>query len=328
MPARTARRTRSGDAAAILPALACLAALLATLLAAGSCSSTPRRPDTVVVTRNRAAEATASGNSYFRQGRYDLALRFFTQALELNTSVDNLEGIVQSANSIGKVSMALGDLDGAEQLFTRAREQAGSSRELAALCEGNLGELAMRRGDYDKALAIFDGILAGAAGKTGGLPDELYALILHNRGTAHKNLGDGARAREDLSRSLALNLAAKRVEEAAADYYALASLDTREGLFESAKQNALQALNLDKQVENSLGIAKDLYALGVVSSRLGDTASAYDYFRRSYQVSTTLSLRADMQRALGELAASAEALGRAEEAAQYRKTLAELGAAQ
>jgi len=325
MAARPGRSRYRCPGAAVLLALACLAALLA----GGSCSSAPKKTDTVVVARNRAVEATASGNSYYRQGRYDLALRFFTQALELNTSVDNLEGIVQSGNSLGKVSLALGDLDGAEQLFMRAKEQSGSSRDLAALCEGNLGEVAMRRGDYGKALAIFDSLLAGDTGKAGGgLADEQRAMLLHNRGTAYKNLGEGARAREDLLKSLALNLAAKRIEEAAADYYALASLDAKEGLLESAKQNAGLALSLDKKVENSLGIAKDLYALGVISSRLDDTASAYDYFRRSYQVSTTLSMRADMQRALGELAVAAEALGRTEEAAQYRKTLAELGAAQ
>ena len=260
MAARPARPAHRGAAAAVLLAAAGLAALLA----GSSCSSAPRMSDTVVVARNRAAEATASGNSYFRQGRYDLALRFFTQALELNTSVDNLEGIVQSGNSIGRVSMALGDLDGAEQLFGRAKEQSGDNRGLAALCEGNLGEVAMRRGDYGKALAIFDSLLAGQAGKSGVLTDERRAMLLHNRGTALKNLGESARALEDLSKSLSLNLAAKRIEEAAADYYALSSLDAKEGRLESAKLNAEQALSLDKKVENSLGIAKDLYALGVI----------------------------------------------------------------
>lgn len=295
------------------------------LLLAAACSSAPKKTEVVVVTRNRAAEAALIGNSYFRQGRYDLALRFFTQALEYNTSVDNLEGVIQSSNSIGKVTMALGDFDEAERLFSRALAQSGDSTDLAALSANNLGELYMRKGDYDKALATFDRLLAAAAAKTSGVTDAQHALLLHNRGTAYKNLDRPEKAREDLSRSLSMNLAAKLIEEAAADYYALASLDAKEGDLESANRNAEQALALDKKVENSLGIAKDLYALGIISSRRGDLPAAYDYFSRSYLVSTTLSIRADMQKALVELIAAAEALGRKEEAAEYRKTLAELG---
>lgn len=296
------------------------------LLLAAACSTAPKKTEVVVETRNQAAEATQAGNSYYRQGRYDLALRFFTQALEYSTSVDNLEGVIQSSNSIGKVSMALGAFADAEKLFSRALAQAGDRLDLAALSASNLGELYMRTGDYQKALDVFDRLLAAESAKTGsGLTGAQRALLLHNRGTAYKNLGELKKAREDLSSSLAMNLAAKLVEEAAADYYVLASLDAKEGDLESAKKNAELALSLDKKVENSLGIAKDLYALGVISSRRGDTAAAYDYLRRSYLVSATLSMRADMRRALVELIAAAEALGRTEEAADYRKTLMELG---
>ena len=143
-------------------------------------------------------------------------------------------------------------------------------------------------------------------------------------GAAHKNLGDLAKAREDLEKSLAINLAHKLAEETAADYYMLASLDSKQGNLDSAMKNAELALATDKKIENSIGIAMDLYALGVISSKRKDMAAAYDYFQRSYLVSTTLSMRSDMRKALVELIAAAEALGRTAEAENYREALAEL----
>src|SRR5208337_4687783 len=89
-----------------------------------SCSSAPKQSDTVLTVKIQADQGSASGQAYFRQGRYDLALQFFTQALSEYTSVDNGEGVVRSYNAIGKCDAALGSLDRAEDLFLRARERA------------------------------------------------------------------------------------------------------------------------------------------------------------------------------------------------------------
>jgi tetratricopeptide (TPR) repeat protein len=324
--------TRPFPAAPLLLAAACLLAV--------SCSSAPKKTETVTESKNRAAEATDIGNAYFRQGRYDLALRFFTQALDYNTSVDNEEGIVQSSNSIGKVYMAVGSLDAAEEIFTRAlTRSADGNVEPFFVSSNNLGELYLQKGEPAKALATFEQVLAPPSGvpagassgaqsgaRSGGLSDVQRAVLYHNMGTAHKNLGDLVEAREDLEKSLAINLAHKLAEETAADYYMLASVDSKQGDLESAMKNAQLALAMDKKIENSVGIAMDLYALGIISSKRKDTAAAYDFFQRSYLVSTTLSMRSDMRKALLELISAADALDRKAEAENYRQALAELDA--
>ena len=78
-------------------------------------------------------------------------------------------------------------------------------------------------------------------------------------------------------------------------------------------------------MESSPGIAKDLLALGLISAKKGNQAAAFDYFQRSYLVSTTLGFREDMKKALTGLVAAAEALGRTADAEAYRKALADLG---
>jgi tetratricopeptide (TPR) repeat protein len=296
--------------------IACALALFA------SCSTAPQKIETVTTVKNQAAQASSFGDAYFKQGRYDLALQFFTQALDYNTSVDNGEGVIQSYDAIAKVYMATGDLGTAEDIFTRARELSrGSKKSLFFLSSNSLGELYLARGEPQKSLIIFEEALA--------MPEEARSpaqlgILYHNLGTTQKNLGNPDKALEYYGKSLQINLASKLIEEAASDYYMIASVNSKQGDYEQAARNAELALAYDKKIESSQGIAKDLYALGLIATRRKDTASAYDYFQRAYLVYTTLGQKAEMKKSLTDLIASAESLGKTAEVASYRAALAEL----
>jgi tetratricopeptide (TPR) repeat protein len=297
------------------------AALFAALLLV-SCSSAPKKGDAVVTVKTQADQGAASGELYYRQGRYELAIQFFSLALSQYTSVDDAEGIIRSYNSIGKSYAALGSLDQAEDILLRARERAkGGSPSLIFESLINLGELYLAKGDANAAQASLQEALQTPF--PGRLPAQT-ALLYHDMGTAQKNLGNSTKALEYLGLSLKSNLAGKDLAEAASDYYMIASVHSRDGKYDEALKNAALALTYDKQVESSPGIAKDLYALGLISSKKGDQESAYDYFQRSYLVSTSIGFRDDMKKALTGLVAAADALGRTADAAAYRKALAEL----
>jgi tetratricopeptide (TPR) repeat protein len=299
-------------------------ALLFVSLVMFSCSSAPKQSDTVITVKTQGDQGMASGQAYYRQGRYELALQFFTQALSQYTSVDDGEGIVRSYNAIGKSYVAMGSLDSAEDIFLRARDRAREeSPSLLFDSSINLGEMYLAKGDAQSAKAILQETLAQPA--TGRRPEQA-ALLYHDLGTAEKNLGNSAKALEYLGLSLKTNLSIKSFPEAASDYYMIASVHSRDGNYDDALKNAALALSYDKQAESSPGIAKDLYALGLITTKKGDQSSAYDYFQRSYLVSTTLGFRDDMKRALTGLVAAADALGRTADAEAYRKALADLGA--
>ena len=301
-----------------LTACACAAALV--LL---SCSSAPKKTDTVITVKLQADQDTASGEGYYRQGRYELALQFFSNALTLFTSVDDGAGIVRSYNAVGKCYIALGSLDQAEPLLLRARERARSEGP-SLLFDSSiiLGELYLAKGMPGEARTILREAPAGAASHD----PARAALLDHDLGTAEKNLGNTAEALRFFGLSLSINLSNKFFSEAASDYYMIASVYSRDGRYDDALANASLALRYDKQVEDSPGIAKDLYALGVIAGRKGDQASSFDYFQRSYLVSTTLGFKDDMRKALTGLVAAADALGRTADADAYRKALADLGA--
>ncbi len=303
-------------------ALAAAAVLAAALLAA-SCSTAPAKTDTVTAVKKQAADASGVGDGYFLQGRYDLAMQFFEQALSYSTSVDDAEGIIQSTNSIGKVYMAVGSLDGAQRMFTQARDRALSGDpRLLFLSYTNHGELLLRKGQPQDALRIFE--QAQAMPQAARTPEQ-GAILLHDIGTAHKNMEDLSGALEFYNQSLKINLDHKLHAEAASDYYMIASVYSKQGDYESAIRNAQLALASDKLVENSPGIAQDLYALGLIEQKRQRFSAAYDWFLRSYQVSLSLAMRPQMRKALTQAAVCADALGNAQDAASARKLLADLG---
>ena len=306
---------RIASLAAVIPLAA------AFLLAA--CSSAPKKSDTATDVKNRAADAALSGNTYYRQGRYELALQFFTQALNENLSVDNEAGVVQSYNSIGRVYLAVGMNDEAESAFVKASAIAVRlGGEPLFVTSNNLGELHLRRGDARGAVVIFEGVLGGSLKD---IQQDQVGLLYHNLGSAYKATGELDKAMEWLRKALAINLGEKLYEEAAADYYMIASVHSKQGDYVSAAKNAELALENDKRVENALGVTKDLLALGLIASRAGDPAAAYGYFERSHLAATALGSTTDIRSSLEGLIASGEALGKTAAVASYRKALADLG---
>jgi tetratricopeptide (TPR) repeat protein len=298
-------------------------AILAAVVALAACSSAPKQSGEATDVKNRAAEAALSGNTYYRQGRYDLALQYFTQALNENLSVDNETGVVQSYNSIGRVYLAVGMNDQAEAAFVKADAIAVRlGGEPLFVTSNNLGELALRSGDARGAVEIFERAIGGPLA---GIPPQQLGLLYHNLGSAYKATGDLARAMEWLEKALAVDLAEKLLEEAAADYYMIASVRSKQGDYAAAANNAELALDYDKRTENSLGVIKDLAALGLIAMKAGDPSSAYAWFERSRLAATALGSTADIRSALEGLIASGEALGKTAEVAAHRKALTDLG---
>ena len=297
------------------PALACCLIVL-------SCSTQPAKTDSASAVKNQAAADAATGDGYFHQGRNELAVQFFTISLGEYTSIDDSEGVIRVYNALGKTYIAMGSFSMAQDILTRAQTMARDTKS-GSLFETtlNLGELYLFKGEADTARATFEQALAMPAGAR---TSAQTAILYHDLGTAAKNLGDEGKALDYYAKALDLDLAGTLNEQAASDYYMIASVHSLAGRYDEALKNATLALTMDKKIENSRAIAEDLHALGLISTKKGDTAAAFDYFKRAYLVFTTLGLKADMKETLRNLVAAADELGRAAEAASYRKTLADL----
>jgi len=294
------------------------------VLALASCSSAPPKSDTVTDVKSQANDAQVSGQHYFSLGRYDLALQFFQQSLDQNASVDNVDGVIRSRIAIGQVYLATGQLQAAEDTLSGARTEAKARGNMPLSIDSSisLGELYLRKDDPQEALGILQEVLSMPHLK---MTPEQTGVLYHDVGVAWKGTGDMAKALEWLSRSLQNNLTGKLLESAAADYYMIASVHSKQGDFASASANAEQALALDKKIENSPGIAMDLYAMGLIATRRGDSEAAYDYCQRAYETFSTLGDKSGMKKTLTQLIAIAQSLGRTEDAQGYQQALAKVG---
>jgi tetratricopeptide (TPR) repeat protein len=101
----------------------------------------------------------------------------------------------------------------------------------------------------------------------------------------------------------------------------MASIYSKREQYAQALEYALQALQTDKSVENSLGIAQDLLALGIISSKLARDTEAFDYLERSYGIYSALSYTSGLWSVLPQLVETGRRIGRATEAAAYAAQL-------
>ncbi len=290
------------------------------------CSSLRGGSDEVVTTRNQAAEFIRYGTTYAVRAEYEQALSLYENALGLSISVDDQNGVARALNAIGKIYVATGDLSTAEAQFQRAvkiaeRGTAGTTvdtadRMIETLIEGksNLGDLALRRGDTERALAFFSEAIE-LVGPRHTTP--VAAILYHNVGAAHGRLGRYDDAEEYLRRALAINEQRRIHGEVAANLYMLASVYSRRGLFDEAYDLAYQALERDKMIENPLGIAQDLFALGSIERRRTRFDAAHEYYTRAFDIYLTLGVVPEVVRALSALEENAVSMGREEDARVY-----------
>jgi tetratricopeptide (TPR) repeat protein len=232
--------------------------------------------------------------------------------------------MAESYNALGKTHAAQGNYEEAARHFDLAlriaRDTGNAAIEARSL--NNVGEAAFSRGDFESALEQF--ALALEAGGS-ELPDSDRAVVLHNLGSAARRMGRAEEAEAYYREALAINMREKLWEEAASNYYMLASLEVERGDYAAAMASATLALESDRKVENSVGIGKDYVAMGRIAQRMGDPAEALDYFERSVFVYRSLSVvapklvRKEVILASIDLAiGAAERSGAEDVAARYR----------
>lgn len=270
-----------------------LLALIVVILA--SCSSTPPVPEGIQDRKNRAADYLKFGRQAFQEAKYEQALAFYLIAVDLNTAVDYEAGMAAAWNSVATVQNAMGRLTESRAALTQAEALATASgdatlilqtavnRIQADLSEGRWDEVRTRL----KSLQPFPATAEGAA-------------LEHALGTLEKAQDHGVDALAAFDRALVLNNTLKLKQEAASNRYMKASVLGKLGRWEEARAELKAALELDKIMENTLGIGQDWRALGTVAAKLGQPQEAFDSYLRAYRLFQAAGLE-DQQRKTLEL---------------------------
>jgi len=279
--------------------------LVPLLLLPLACSSAPKKSEPETPTASQAAKYAEFGNSFFNESRFTQAADMYLLALDRYIRIDNQFGVVSSYNSLGKTYLALGEIQKAETILQSALKILESLdvadnkndelRSLASETYNNYGELIYAAGDYSGSQVWFE---RGLAEVEDDVNRKAYAILLHNRGTVRFKLGEYEKAKEDISKALKINKDLGYFYEIASNHYMLAVLSIKEQMLDEAYRNASIALDYDREMENSTGIAHDLFLLGRLEIMRGNREKGISYLERSYRIFESLNLEAERQMVL------------------------------
>ncbi len=269
--------------------------------------------------KNRASEQALLGTKFFSNLEYEKALDFFFLALKINVSIDYEQGMISSYNSIGKTYFASGDFDSARLYFTKGKDIAEFLQDpiFTAQSLNNLGELLLAEQNYQEAMNIFTdaSTMIKNDGKT-----PLDAVIFHNIGIINKRNGNFENAELFVNKAIDINTKYKLYKELASNNYTLSSIYSKQKDYIIALDYIKEALIIDKTVENSIGIAKDLYAQGLIYQYMNSFNDAYIYFKKSVLIYETLNMPDQVIKTLNKLEETAESLMLSDEADIWKNT--------
>ncbi|MDR3275718.1 MAG: tetratricopeptide repeat protein [Treponema sp.] len=264
------------------------AALLLAALLLVACSTAPKRPAEIFTGRDRAADQLELANQEADRGNYTAALEQLAEARRLALSTDDPPLIVRTGLSLGNILYFLGRREEADEAWQAALAEAGrvGDRELEAICyiylerAKLLDHLAGTR-KADPA-AIRDRVQTElGAVKTDSLAQ---ALGWHVIGLAEKELGRWDAAVEALNKALAIHEKGNYLEQAAYDWYLIASVWSVAKDYAKALAALEQALALDRRAENAYGLGSDWFALAEVYTRAGRQSEAQAAYRRAVDI--------------------------------------------
>src|SRR6266496_1862929 len=231
---------------------------------------------------------------------YDVACRLGNDALA-----------AEALNTLGGLDLMTGSLDQARDAFLQALERGGSSRELRARVQQNLGILANIQGDLDEASARYDRALA--AYRDCGDQDGC-AIAYHNLGMVSADRGQFAAAECYFRESQAL---AERTGDTYLQGLCLvnhAEVDVARQRYENARQGAEAALALFDRLGARTPKADAYRVIGTVYRETGRPALAESRLRAALDLAIAAGSVLGEAEACRELALLYQQMGRNQEA--------------
>lgn len=256
--------------------------LLASLaLFVAGCASGPTAAQRFYAER-KAAEAGKSGFEALDNEDYRRAIEYFTQALQLNRSVDNRVGEVKDLINIGRVYMALNDVKGAETHLSEAVRLAAAEKEDAYLSAAlaSLAKVRYIQGDLRGALADIERSLEidSRLGVRSGSKLNLKARIYIDTGRLEEAMGM-------LKQAYEWNSSVENRQEVANTLRQMALINEARGKIDEARKLYDEAYTNDTAVGDSARIADDLESMAELELGSGELEKAAFLYERAFVVS-------------------------------------------
>jgi len=137
--------------------------------------------------------------------------------------------------------------------------------------------------------------------------DEISSAIASiTLGLAEKALGRWTEAESAVRQALVIHEKNLRLEDAAYDWFLIASMRSVSGNYNGALEALETAISLDRRVENGFGLASSWEAIGDVNEKAGKPEDAMAAWQRAAEIYEAIGLRerVEMLRRDGKIAAN------------------------
>jgi tetratricopeptide (TPR) repeat protein len=277
---------------------------LIALFLIAACSSAPKNPGEVYVLHRYAETQLDAGNKQADRGALEDALSTLNEVMRVAIMVDDPSLRIRAGLSLSNVLLSMGQRQEAVEGWNEALSEAErtGNNALTAVCrihiargrllspEGKASAQSIRE-EVDRNMVLVKS-------------DRLYtALAWTVIGLAEKELGRYAQAETSVRRSLEIHEKDRYFEQAAFDWFMIASFRSLSGDYQGAQKALETAISFDRRVENSWGLASDWRALGDVFQKAGDRAAARSAYQRAAEILTAMGNEAAAQETLKKLSA-------------------------
>jgi tetratricopeptide (TPR) repeat protein len=272
-----------------------LAAVVFCLLFSAACSSAPERPTEIFTNRNIAVNQLDMANRTANQGKYQDALLVLEEARRLAISADDPALRIKIAVSRGNIYFSMGRHADAFVDWENAVAEgdAAGERDLAALARIYIarGRLMLGSAGANAEFSVEE-IRTHVQQQISAIKnnDQAAATGWLVMGMAEKELGRFPEAESAVRRALNIHEKNRYLEEAAYDWYLIASIRSVSEQYASAQAALRTAIDFDRRAENGFGLASSWLAMGEVCLKAEQKEDAAAAFRRAAEIFRALAL--------------------------------------
>jgi tetratricopeptide (TPR) repeat protein len=222
---------------------------------------------------------------------------------------------------LGNVALLRGDYDEAARQYQRALEVFERIGDQAGMATSyhQLGMIAQERGDYDEAARQYQRSL-DIRERLGNQAG--IASSYHQFGLLAQDRGDYDEAARQYQRALDIRERLGDQAGMAGAYVQLGVLARRRGDYDEADRQFQRSLDIFKRLGDQAGMARSYHGLGMIAQHRGDSDEAARQYQRSLDISERLGDQAGMAPIYHQLGLLAQDRGDSDEAArQYQRAL-------
>jgi len=274
----------------------------------------------------RAIEYNQNAAKAMEKGDYEKALAYYMEALRVNRSIENTEGIAVNLINMavlyqkkGKTSL-LGEspkATNAHEFIDIAFSMPDISNEIKSDAAYEKARIYLKEKNTAKAKEWVDKSLSLNKGLNEGSRWNLVGRIALAEGKHEEALTTANTA-------LKLNMENKQRAEESNSLRLMAEINAQKGLYSESRELYKKSLEIDKELGDSKKIAMTLRGIGMLSLKQGHFQDAVIFYMRAYDVSSNVGDTEEASEALNSMSDAYRKSGNEKKAEEMMKKKADM----